>query len=115
MRKLIMGLIILGISLSSSTTFAGVCSPKPEAESKSETLPVKYRKLRAENKELKEKLQNCMEEKEAVRAEISSLETEIDQLETTKIELQNKLSSYPSKEELLMKIQNLEDSLWREQ
>ncbi|GAB6076565.1 hypothetical protein [Desulfurobacterium crinifex] len=114
MKKLIMGVIILGISLSSSTTFAGVCSTKPEAESKTETLPVKYKKLKAENEELKEKLQNCMEEKETVRAEISRLESEIDQLEMIKVELQNKLRSYPSKEELLIKIQNLENDLGRE-
>jgi predicted nucleic acid-binding Zn-ribbon protein len=114
MKKLIMCVIILGISLSSSTTLAGVCSTKPEAESKTETLPVKYKKLRAENEELKEKLQSCMEEKETVRMEISSLESEINQLETTKVELQNKLRSYPSKEELLMRIQNLENDLRRE-
>ena len=114
MKKFTMGAIILCISLSSSTTLAGVCSTKPEAESKTETLPVKYKKLKAENEELKEKLQNCMEEKETVRAEISSLESKIDQLETTRVELQYKLRTYPSKEELLMKIQNLENELGRE-
>ena len=114
MKKLMIGTIILGISLSSSTAFADVCSTKPEAESKTETLPVKYKKLKAENKELKEKLQSCMEEKDAVKAEISSLEAEINQLETTMVELQYKLRSYPSKEELLMKIQNLENEVGRE-
>ena len=114
MKKLMIGTIILGISLSSSTAFADVCSTKPEAESKTETLPVKYKKLKTENKELTEKLQNCMEEKESVKAEISSLESEINQLETTKVELQNRLRSYPSKEELLMKIQNLENEVGRE-
>ncbi len=114
MKNLIISAIILGISLSSSITLADVCSTKPEAESKTETLPVKYKNLKAENEELKEKLQNCMEEKETVRMEISSLESEIDQLETTKVELQNKLRSYPSKEELLMRIQDLENDLRRE-
>jgi len=114
MKKLIIGVIILGISLSSSTTFAGICSTKPEAESKTETLPVKYKKLKAENEELKEKLQSCMEEKESVKAEISSLESEIDQLEMSRVELQYKLKSYLSKEELLMEIQNLENKLGRE-
>ena len=114
MKKFIIGAIILCISLSSSTAFAGVCSTKPEADSKTETLPVKYRKLKVENGKLGEKLQNCMEEKESVKAEISSLESRIDQLEATRVELQYKLKSYPSKEELLMKIQNLENELGRE-
>jgi predicted nucleic acid-binding Zn-ribbon protein len=114
MKKFIIGAVILGISLTSSTAFADVCSTKPEAESKKETLPVKYRKLKVENEELKEKLQNCMDEKDAVKAEISSLEAEINRLETTRVELQYKLKSYPSKEELLMKIQNLENEVGRE-
>jgi predicted nucleic acid-binding Zn-ribbon protein len=114
MKKLMIGAVILGISLSSSTAFADVCSTKPEAESKTETLPVKYRKLKAENEELKERLQDCMEEKETVKADVSSLEEKVDRLETIRVELQYKLKSYPSKDELLMKIQNLENEVGRE-
>jgi peptidoglycan hydrolase CwlO-like protein len=110
-KKLLISLI--GIAVSSNFAFAGICTVKPEADSKKDTLPVKYKKLKAENEALKEKLQNCCEKKAELRDEIESLNSQINSLIQEKESLSQKLSTYPSKEEILSKIQQLQEQLRR--
>ncbi|TCK05422.1 hypothetical protein [Phorcysia thermohydrogeniphila] len=112
MKKLSAILISSGMLLSASA-YAGVCDIKPEAESKTDTLPARYQKLKKENEALKSALNKCMKEKEAIRKEISSLESQLANLERERAQLTNKLESYPSKWELLMKIRELEEKLGR--
>jgi chromosome segregation ATPase len=110
-RKL--AIAFLGIALSSSVALAGVCTVKPEAETKKDTLPVKYQKLKKENEELKQQLSSCCEKKEELKSEIESLNSQIDSLTKEKESLTQKLSSYPSKDELISKIQQLQEELRR--
>ncbi len=110
-RKLIAS--ILGVVLTSSVAFAGVCTVKPEAETKKDTLPVKYQKLKKENEEIKEQLNSCSEKKAKLQEDINSLNSRINSLSKEKESLKQKLSSYPSKEELLSKIQQLQEELGR--
>jgi len=110
-KKLLLSLI--GVALSSSVALAGVCTVKPEAEAKKDTLPVKYQKLKEENKALKEQISACCEKKEELKSDIESLNSQIDALMKEKETLTQKLSSYPSKEELLSKIQQLQEQLRR--
>jgi len=112
MKKLLTILISSGIFLS-TPAYAGICDIKPEAESKTDTLPAKYQKLKEENEALKRELKECMERKEAVRKDISYLESQLADLERERTRLTERLESYPSKWELLTKIRELEERLGR--
>jgi predicted nucleic acid-binding Zn-ribbon protein len=112
MKKLFAIFISSGILLS-APAYAGLCNTKPEAESKTNTLPARYQKLKKENEALRKALNECKKEKEEIKREISSLESQLADLESERVQLINRLESYPSKWELLMKIRELEEKLGR--
>jgi predicted nuclease with TOPRIM domain len=112
MKESLAILIFAGMLLS-NVAYAGLCDTKPEAESKTNTLPVKYHNLKKENEILQSELTIYQKEKEAVKKEIAELESRLSQLEETKAQLTKKLESYPSKWELLSKIHELEEKLGR--
>jgi predicted nucleic acid-binding Zn-ribbon protein len=109
--RIILSILLSGILVNSA--LADLCSVIPEAKSKKDTLPVKYKKLAKENEELKAKLENCQEEKERIKENISNLKSQISQLEEEKANLQNKLMVLPSKEDLESQIQQLESKMGR--
>jgi len=114
MRRMLTALVLTGVLALPIGAFAGdICATKPEAESKKNPLPVKYKKLKAENERLRAELQSCMAEKERIRASISQLESQISSLMSEKAQLEMKLRSLPSKEELLAKIRELENRVGR--
>ena len=112
MKKLL-AILISSLALSSTSVYAGVCDIKPEAETKTNTLPARYKKLKKENEELKSALNNCRQEKEELRKELSHLESQVSKLENEKSQLMEKLDSYPPKWRLQTKIQELEEKLRR--
>jgi predicted nuclease with TOPRIM domain len=114
MKRTAIGLVLAGVlSLPISSLAGGLCTVKPEAESKKEPLPVKYQNLKAENEELKSKLEACRSEKEQVKREIASLESQISNLEGEKAQLQTRLNALPSKESLEAQIRELENRVGR--
>ncbi len=113
MKKGTVGLSLLGVLLFSYTAVADICSVKPEAESKKDTLPVKYKRLKAENEKLSEELSRCGMKKSELEVQIIDLKAKISRLEQKRAELQTELLSYPSKEDLESQIRELERKLGR--
>jgi predicted nuclease with TOPRIM domain len=112
MKKVLTFLTFAGIFLC-TPVYADICSVKPEAETKTNTLPEKYKELQKENEILKSELKFCQREKESTKEVVSSLQSKISKLIIEKRQIMNKLNSYPSKQELLNKIQELEEKLGR--
>jgi len=111
MKKLLSALI--ASLFLSPAVYAGICDVKPEAESKKNTLPVKYRKLAAKNASLAKNIEMCKDEKKLLEDEIVNLKAKISALEVEKTTLTRKLSTYPPKWELESRIRQLEEKLGR--
>jgi len=99
-------IILPGLSI---PAYGGCGKILMEATTKKDTLPVKYKKLVRENKELKAELENCMSRKEELRNSIENLNAQISSLESEKANLEYELSNMPSREELEAKIRTLEE------
>ena len=89
MKKVI--ICLLPLVFGAQSLAEDICKVIPEAESKKDTLPVKYAKLKKENEKLRKALRECMDEKEFVRQDIADYKTKIENLKREKEELENRI------------------------
>jgi len=109
MSKLLLIGSLLAIASVSIPAYAGCGKVLQEAETKKDTLPVKYKKLVKENDEMRSELESCRQKKEELQSSIADLNMKILSLETERSRLQSELSKMPSREELEAKLRTLEE------
>ena len=109
MGKLLLIGSLLAIWSVSIPAYAGCGKVLQEAETKKDTLPVKYKRLVKENDEMRSELESCMERKSELQSSIDDLNMKISSLEAEKSRLQSELSTMPSREELEAKLRTLEE------
>ncbi len=105
--------LVIGAFMVLPVASFGKCKYSVEAESKKNTLPVKYANLVSENKELQLKLDACKSKKVSISNQISNLNVKTENLEATKANLRGKLEAMPPASELQSEIQKLEQELGR--